>query len=168
MKDTPYYSTNEDTMAEKKDTEKKKEEVKPRYFEAQAVAEIAQVLIKEHHQHLNDIPIFYLFNDGKMQEWASMSKKSKKDEFITGYQFVMEVSYKQWIVLTDKERIALVDHELCHASLDDKGNPVILDHDIEEFAAIVSRHGLWRESVRKFGYVCADQLNIDFNKANAA
>lgn len=139
--------------------------VKPKYFDAKAVEEIATELIKDFHQHLKDKPIMYLFNDSNMKDWATMSRRNEREQFISGYPFVMEVNYKNWQVMTDEQRAALVDHELCHASIED-GKPVIIDHDVEEFAIVVSRHGMWRENVRQFGHVCADQLSLTFKKAS--
>jgi hypothetical protein len=66
-----------------------------------------------------------------------------------------------WDVLPQKTKVALVDHELCHAwaeanqKEDDDGEaePVKLSmrpHDLEEFSCIVRRHGLWREDVEDF------------------
>ena len=144
---------------------KTSEAVRPKYFEAEAVKEIAGPLIAEHHAHLKDKPIFYLFNDGKMKDWATMSRRNEKEQFISAWMFVMEVNYKQWVVMTEKERIALVDHELCHAGIDpEMGEPFIIDHEVEEFSAIVRRHGFWRESVRVFGYSCVDQMSLPLGK----
>jgi len=139
--------------------------VKPKYFDAKAVEEIATDLIGQYHPHLKEKPILYLFNDGNMNEWASMARRNEREQFISGYLFVMEVSYKNWQVMSDQQRVALVDHELCHASIED-GKPVIIDHDVEEFAIVVSRHGMWRENVRQFGHFCADQLSLTFKKAS--
>lgn len=66
--------------------------------------------------------------------------------------------------MTDEQRIALLDHELCHAApmLDDRTQEQVVDergrkvwrmvkHDIEEFGAIVQRHGLYKADLEKFG-----------------
>jgi hypothetical protein len=141
--------------------------VKPKFFEADAVKEIATELIKLYHTHLKDVPIFYLFNDGNMSDWATMSKRNEREQYISVYKFLMEVNFKQWGMLTEEQRIALVDHELCHATIED-GKPVLIDHEIEEFSVVVSRHGLWRENVRTFGYVCADQLSLNLGVRKAS
>ena len=154
----------------KPETEGKKEgqqdgvPVKPKYFDAESVGEIAKELINQYHPHLKDKPILYLFNDGNMRDWATMSKRNEREQFISGYLFVMEVNFKNWQVMTEEQRVALVDHELCHAQMEE-GKPVIVDHDVEEFAVVVSRHGFWRENVRSFGHICADQLSLSFSRA---
>lgn len=67
---------------------------------------------------------------------------------------------------TDEKRRALMDHELMHADraltsdgevkFDERGRPVwrIRGHDIEEFGAIVRRHGCWKGDLERF----ADEL----------
>lgn len=150
---------------QKQDEKKDAVPVKPKFFDAEAVEDIAKDLINQFHVQLKDKPILYLFNDGNMNDWATMSKRNEREQFISGYLFVMEVNYKNWQVMTDEQRVALVDHELCHASIED-GKPVIIDHDVEEFVVIVGRHGMWRENVRQFAHICADQLSLTFKKAS--
>jgi hypothetical protein len=64
------------------------------------------------------------------------------------------------------QRVALVDHELCHFGReeDDKGNRswVLVSHDIEEFKGIVERWGLWRPDLVVFSgaVVHAHQLGL--------
>ena len=131
-----------------------------RFFDAPTVEEIAKTLIGQYHSHLQNVPIMYLFN-AKMRDWASMSKRSNKEQFISGYKFVLEVNHKKWAEMSEKERTALVDHELCHAGIDlESGDPVIIDHDVEEFAVIVKRHGLWRDTVKHFGYACNERIQL--------
>jgi len=132
-----------------------------KYFEADAVKEIADTLIEEFHNHLKGKPIMYLFNAGKMSDWATMAKRSAKEVYISGYLFLMEVNHAQWLLLTEEGRIALVDHELCHAGIDlESGDTMIIDHDVEEFGAIVQRRGFWREDLKLFGRACGEQLEL--------
>ena len=149
---------SEQQVAEKKKT---RNDRAPQYFDADAVKEIAKDLIPKHHLHLDRIPIMYLFNGGKMREWAKISSRSAKERVISAYYFVMEVNHAQWLLLTDEQRLALVDHELCHTAMDtETGEPSVIDHDIEEFGIIVERHGLWRDSVKHFARTCNVQLEL--------
>jgi len=132
-----------------------------KYFDAVDVKEIAEKLIPEFHNHLKDKPIMYLFNAGKMSDWATMAKRSAKEVYISGYLFLMEVNHAQWLLLSEEGRIALVDHELCHAGIDlESGDTMIIDHDVEEFGAIVQRRGFWREDLKLFGRACGEQLEL--------
>lgn len=83
--------------------------------------------------------------------------------------FVIEVAADTWARLRPEQRIALVDHELCHctAEFDDDGELVLgmRGHDLEEFAAVVHRHGLWKSDVATFGAEVAEQLALAVEEA---
>jgi hypothetical protein len=55
-----------------------------------------------------------------------------------------------WTTLSKEQRVALVDHELCHFEVeypddDEKQRTIhITGHDVEEFTAVIERHGAWR------------------------
>lgn len=151
-----------------------------KFFEAPEVAAIAEELIPKYHQHLLDFSVRmrYLFVDktpksGGMEIWGTCRKISGLNAYLEGENpdgdpfFVITISKDIWDVLPQDSRIALVDHELCHASAEAKqqkddgesnedmetDNPVkltIRPHDLEEFSCIVRRHGLWREQVKDF------------------
>ncbi len=152
-----------------------------KYYEAPEVESIANELIAKYHQHLIDfsVKIRYVFVDktpkskGK-ETWGTCRKVSGLNAFLEGVAtdgsdpfFVITISEPVWDVLPDDKRIALVDHELCHAWAEAKqqkddadddsdletDNPVKLSvktHDLEEFSCIVRRHGLWREEIEDF------------------
>lgn len=147
---------------------------KTNYRPAPEVKKIAEELIPKYHQHLLDfnVRIEYVFSDktpkSKGREtWGSCRKVSSLNAFLANAQdgtdpfFVIVISEPVWEILPHAARVALVDHELCHAwaeadqNEDDDGSddPVKLStkpHDLEEFACIVRRHGLWRDDVRSF------------------
>lgn len=62
----------------------------------------------------------------------------------------------------EKKKVALLDHELCHATravdkfhlpqTDEYGRSVwrMVKHDIEEFRAVVERHGCYKKDLEKF------------------
>lgn len=82
-------------------------------------------------------------------------KRGDLDRELDDFDFVILLNKEAWQGLNEKERRALVDHELCHAQvvMDADGNPKhddrdrlvcrIRKHDTEEFKAVVERHGLW-------------------------
>ena len=145
---------------------KKKDDLK--FWEAIEVLDIAKDLIAKDHSHLTDLPILYMFVK-KMSEWGRMQLRSPKEVFISGYRFVMEVNHSAWVNLTEKQRIALVDHELCHAGYNpETGEANIIDHDVEEFGEVIKRHGFWRDDVKLFGHICHEQLDLGFSKKDAA
>lgn len=77
--------------------------------------------------------------------------------------FVIEISYPTWLDLTDAQKRALVDHELCHCKVDMDASPPALwirGHDHEEFVEIWQRHGLWNTGSQAMGRVLAEQLSL--------
>lgn len=149
-----------------------------KYFEAPQVEQIAQELISKYHQHLIDfsVKIRYVFVDktpssqGK-EVWGTCRKISGLNAYLEGEDpdgdpfFVITISKDVWDILPHDKRVALVDHELCHASAEVKEDkkqkesdievehPVKLSvrpHDLEEFVCIVRRHGLWRDDIEAF------------------
>lgn len=151
-----------------------------KYFDAPEVAEIAEGLIAKYHQHLIDysVRIRFIFVDktpnsqGK-EVWGTCRKISGLNAYLEGENpegdpfFVITISKDIWDILPPDKKLALVDHELCHAWAEVKqqkeeaesdsdletDNPVKLSvkpHDLEEFSCIVRRHGFWREDIEAF------------------
>lgn len=65
------------------------------------------------------------------------------DEERADFDFSMWFAWDEWQTLDDVQRDAIVDHELCHCGWDKAGKPFLIDHDIQEFNAIIARYGLW-------------------------
>ena len=67
--------------------------------------------------------------------------------------FVITIWHKIWITLTPEQRMALVDHELCHCQFreDKEGNisPAMRGHDFEDFNEILQRWGYWHEGLER-------------------
>lgn len=127
------------------------------YTSAVEVLNIAEKLIQEHHQHLQGELIEYIFRDKAASKGGKIVfGKARKIRGLTAYlsrpeedeYFLMEIGLDAWKTLTQEQKVALVDHELCHFGIDDNGNKVIIPHDLEEFVAVVDRHGLWSRSVQ--------------------
>lgn len=129
------------------------------YYQAPEVAEVAAPIIEEHHPHLLGVRVDYLFrsppairNDklvlGKARRVSGLTA------FLAGHPspfFVIEIAGDPWQDLPEEKRRALVDHELSHCVLDEDEVPRLHGHDVEEFVAIVERHGLWTSDVQAFG-----------------
>jgi hypothetical protein len=144
--------------------------------------EIAEMLIEEHHPHLLDVAYRVVFRSkakkvgkekvalgtaeiisGRFAYFVMTEEEVAKqaETFENPYKmFWMELSADTWEELTPKQRIALVDHELCHFGIhfdEDKDEPemIIVPHDIEEFNDIARRHGLWLSDVERFAAIVA-------------
>ena len=78
----------------------------------------------------------------------------------------MLINDERWSGLTKAQKVALVDHELCHAvqkvSKDGESGYGMRNHDIEEFSEIVQRHGLWTQGLETFAAAMGEQMPFDF------
>lgn len=133
--------------------------------------DIATDLIAEVHQHLRPARILYLFTTQKTLKCDAVvlgkaKKLSAKERFLSsgnesiedGYHFVITFDVNEWKDLTEAQRKALVDHELCHCGIGANGWR-LKGHDVEEFQAVIERHGFWKRDVRAFG-AAAQQLPL--------
>lgn len=151
-----------------------------KFFEAPEVKALADDLIDKYHRHLLDysVKLRYVFTDKTQKSkgkevWGTCRKVSGLNAYLEGESpdgdpfFVITISKDVWDILPDDKKLALVDHELCHAWAEAKqqkddgdsdedletDNPVklsVMPHDLEEFSCIVRRHGLWRDDVKAF------------------
>jgi len=107
------------------------------------------------------------------------------------YDFIIILNKNWWDDphVTNEQRNALLDHECCHAAVkcDASGAPVIDErgrivyrlkkHDVEDFACIAERHGVWKRDLEQFAralaraqqrsteWVGATALQADLRKA---
>jgi predicted metallopeptidase len=143
--------------------------VSTEYSYAAEVEEVARELIAEHHQHLEDERIEYIFRSkatlkggktvlGKARKISGLNAFLAKEPNRAGPFFVIEVPVEEWKELTPEQRKALVDHELSHCDLTDEGELQITPHDVEEFAAVVERHGFWTQDVAVFANAVQQHL----------
>ncbi len=120
-------------------------------------------LVREHHEELRSARFAIAWNltwqpdaDGRTK--IGMCKRaSDLDRELAAFDFVILLRKAFWKDdrVSDAQRRALLDHELCHATrattrggdpaVDDRGRPVwrLRKHDIEEFSEVVDRHGMW-------------------------
>jgi hypothetical protein len=140
---------------------------------AEDVHKVAARVIDKWHDGLAEAKIVYLFkNLDSMEKWTSkgkmvMAKTYKAPEqwrFLAECDILVIVNKKAWDFMQPKQREALIDHELCHIVKDwDKdGNPkyILITHDVEEFAAVIQRHGLWTGDIKTF-FTAAQQMTIE-------
>jgi hypothetical protein len=108
---------------------------------------MAQELIKQHHPHLLHAKIGFMYRDqapesrGRKTLGAARKVGSEWDPFVD-LDFVIWIAKKEFERMrVDKQR-ALVDHELCHCG-GTWGNWQMNPHDLNEFLAVIYRHGFW-------------------------
>lgn len=133
---------------------------------APSVAVIALDLIGSTHTRLVDVPIVYVFrSSAQISKGRIVLAKARKISGLNAFLaamasgdleqhpefghsfFCMEVAGDQWLLLDEAQRVALVDHELCHFDVEynEEGlrELTIRGHDVEEFVEVVRRHGAW-------------------------
>lgn len=91
-------------------------------------------------------------------------RASDLDRELAAWDFIILLREAFWTdaCVTDLQRRALLDHELCHAALacDAHGEPVedergrkvwrTRKHDLEEFSEIAERYGVWKRDIEQF------------------
>lgn len=112
-------------------------------------------LINLYHPELADASIGIVFRDQATKtagrpEVAKTSKVRPQDKFFMseGFDFIVVIAEDVWVKLSREQRLAALDHELCHMAYAD-GKASIFPHDIEEFSAVLKRHGPWNADLLK-------------------
>jgi hypothetical protein len=155
--------------------------------EGKEVRKLVNETVKAHHDHLRNAKIAIAWMVGQKKDkdgrlvLGRMKKASELDRELHEHDLVLLLNREMWKVFGEKQRTALVDHELCHAdeALDPNGEAIedahgrkqyrIRKHDLEEFAAVVRRHGLWKADLETFATAMDQgrQANL-FKKDGAA
>lgn len=149
-----------------------------KYWKSDEVRDIADELIAQFHPHLAGESIIYLFRSQHAEENGKIVLgKAKRVSGLNAYLanresleemngpnddpavkveaqpiLLMEIAYDAWVTLNATQRIALVDHELCHF-----GKDGMRAHDVEEFREVIDRHGLWRPEIELLAATIAQQ-----------
>jgi hypothetical protein len=131
---------------------------------------LLDALIEAHHAELREARIALAWCtswkpdvDGRVTI-GKCRKASDLDRELATWDFIVLLSRSFWqdLLVTDAQRSALLDHELCHASVkyDANGEPTrderdrivyrIRKHDIEEFTAVIDRHGCYKRDLEAF------------------
>lgn len=162
-----------DEQLERQEAQEQEDQIEEpnKYIFAEDVQRVAARLISDYHGHLAEAKIAYLF---KTEKWESKGKtvfgKAYKApeqwRFMSGFELLVIINQSVWSWLDEKQKEALVDHELCHfeKGIDSKGNPKwsLVNHDVEEFAIVIARHGLWSTEAQKFYEAAKErQMSID-------
>lgn len=128
---------------------------------------------KENHSHIADAKIALAWRhrmksdkDGIMKLGQCM-KNSGVHRETANFDFYILLNKMAWDAFTKEQKLALLDHELCHIMpSEDKNGEHMKDdlgryqfrtrrHDIEEFQDIVRRHGLYKKDLERFAETIA-------------
>ena len=121
---------------------------------------IAERLIAKHgvtFAQLGELKILYLLRSvqGEMDA-ATIDALAKcvkapalwRDVFSVDVAIWVDERY--WKRFTERQREAIVMHELLHVGVNDKGRVKLLEHSIEEFGLVVATYGQWRPELERF------------------
>lgn len=122
------------------------------------VRELANDIIAHHHPHLADADIVFLMRSPTAKAKGKITlgtAKKASPEHKALYQgdvdFIVTLAGAEWKDMTNRQRRALLDHELCHCVGDSENGWGLRGHDVEEFAEIIRRHGLWHGDLETVG-----------------
>src|SRR5579872_1256574 len=148
------------------------------YAIAHEAAQLGMLLLNkiDAHAELLEAKVAYVFRDAEVTDggkvvaasahlaqfhfkyWARFVRWSISQ--MVGFEpdFIMLIDRNMWDGYDERQKLALVDHELCHMrqKRTAEGDPMfnqqtgeplwmIAAHDIEEFNDVIERHGLWNE-----------------------
>jgi hypothetical protein len=127
--------------------------------------------VEQYHEDLSDARIGLAWCtswrpdvDGRLILGQCRKQSDLHREFME-FDFIILLSKDWWgdPNTTAEQREALIDHELCHAApalddrtgeqkVDERGRKVwrMRKHDIEEFSAVVHRHGIYKSDIARF------------------
>ena len=128
---------------------------KREYEDADEVRAIAErIVIPRWHEPCGELRIVYLATDdlgthNGRKTIAQIRRATPVETHLAGIDIVFVVDALEWAEMDEPRRIALVDHEFCHVEVDGDGVKM-RGHDVEEFNAVVQRHGAWSEDLARF------------------
>lgn len=124
------------------------------------VAERLMTNYPERLGHLRNFRIAFLRRDTQRSDPAEtfgvdrMGGVRKRSELERGIYAGMDIAVwfmaTWWDRFSPEQRTAWVDHQLCHIQMTPKGLPVIVPHDVDEFATIARIYGQWDEQMVLF------------------
>ena len=142
------------------------------------VLKMADKIREENHPGIADARIAFVFVPkgavrGGKKRIGVAQKLSAVSHMLSGYDFVIRLSKDVWEALKEPERLAALDHELCHCAPKEDENGMwtgweIRHHDVEEFAEIIERHGLWKPDVQDVARSICKQLGLPFEEVETA
>ena len=130
----------------------------PAQFDRAETAEVmAKPIIASFHPHLINCKIAYVYYNKPMKQgnrviFATAKKCSPLTRDLCkmsggeGFDFIITINYEAWNTLTDTQKKAIIDHELCHCVVEEnektgKEKLSIAPHDLAEFSTILDHWG---------------------------
>lgn len=117
------------------------------------VLQMAQELIRLYHPELMEFNIAFVFRSeaglsGGKRVLGQASKAPAKFAPFMDLDGLVWLAEDVWYQMSETQKKALIDHELCHFIVGMDGSFGLRGHDIEEFQAVIDRWGLWDMDLR--------------------
>jgi len=92
---------------------------------------------------------------------------SQDEKAAEGYDFILFVDHKAWALANEVDKKRLISHELRHVVVDEKGNPKIVGHEIEDFYEEIRLNADDAEWGRKLVRLTADVYDQEKEESGA-
>jgi hypothetical protein len=122
------------------------------------IIDLANEIIGQYHPRLKNERIAYVIKYGAWTKngkdvLGNAHKCSEKEMLLTGYTFIITLA-GVLLMLPENVIRAVIDHELSHCGVekneDGQTKRYIIAHDLEDFAQVIKRYGLYSEDVKYF------------------
>ena len=144
--------------------------IDPKSDAGKGLFKVLRDLVAAHHRELKDARIALAWStawkkdvDGRLT-LGKCKKASDLDREFAPFDFVIVLNrtYFEDADFSDRQRTAVIDHELCHGQVkydktgepekDERGRTIyrLRKHDIEDFAEIAERHGTYKRDIEMF------------------
>ena len=158
------------------------------FEQSHEIRQMAARIIAKHHPHMEDALDIIGFYLKEGADWDGKCRKATSFErHMTGELILIFIGASAWREFMPDQRLALVDHQLTHiwreptvivdpvtkelrnswADAKEPDSWSIRDHDVEEFADIIMRHGLWDTKRETFGEAVRLAPSHQMNLADA-
>lgn len=135
------------------------------YFEEadEELLELAREVIRKSHSRLLKARFGFAFrSDAPVRKGTSVlasgSLVSRQIQVHLDLDYLVWVAGPEWDTMSLEHKTALLDHEFCHCYRKDNMDWGLRDHDIQEFLAVIERHGLWRHDLQRLAEVIQGYL----------
>lgn len=136
------------------------------YFRAgESVIALVAEVVAQHHPDLAEARIGVLMRDvaprsqGK-RVFGRAKSVGPELKVLLPHDFIIWFADDVWDELSEFQRRALVDHELCHCTIDENEKIKMKSHDLNEFLCIIERYGFWWPQADEAEQVFQARLNL--------
>ena len=120
-----------------------------------AAQDLFDVLIDRDHPALRRFALALLFKPkctvrGSRIVRGTAQLATPREQELYGAQAFVTLGYDEWADCTERQREAIIDHQLYHFAVSEDEELVMVGHDVEEFDAVLLKHGSWEEGLARF------------------